>query len=483
MVGAVVSGHPLSTRVGKEILARGGNAFDATIGVSAALTVVQPHMNGLGSDFFAVVHDGRLRSINGSGWAADAASIDAFRARGLRAIPASGPLASFTIPGLVASWSLLAPECTLRFSELVAPAARIAREGFPATGGIAASARSTAARADADWNRVYAGLRPNEPLRQAGLGRTLESVARDGGEGFYRGAIARRIDRDMEKKGGLLRASDLSEFRAEWTEPLRLRYRGLEVATTPPNSQGATALVWLNRLSREPLGSLSEPEYVARLAETLPVAYAYRARYIGDPNRVRFPPELLDPGFRFEDPSAVPGPASFGAGDTTAFSVSDGRNGVSAIQSNYHGFGSGHAVGTTGINLNNRGSYFTLDPAHHNALAPRRRTFHTLMAVAAVGPNRRILLGSMGGDVQPQVNVQILTRVLDRGQPIAEAIRAPRFAYPATIYGPGEWFREEGVGLPAARPSDDRDRFGHAHAIDEGRTTSIGIDPRGDGLG
>jgi gamma-glutamyltranspeptidase/glutathione hydrolase len=287
----------------------------------------------------------------------------------------------------------------------------------------------------------------------------------------------------MRAKGGLLRASDLAGYRAQWTEPLRLRYRGFEVATTPPNSQGATALVWLNRLRREPLEALSETEYVARLAATLPVAYAYRARYIGDPDRVRFPLELLDPEFRFEDPVPPAGHGALGTGDTTAFSVSDGRIGVSAIQSNYHGFGSGHAVGATGINLNNRGSYFTLDPAHHNALGPRRRTFHTLMAVIAVGPSRRILLGSMGGDVQPQVNVQILTRLLDRGQPIAEAVVAPRFACPATIYGPAPLVAERGLTLRGARTVDDRDLFGHAHAVDEAEETSVGIDPRGDGLG
>jgi gamma-glutamyltranspeptidase / glutathione hydrolase len=450
--------------------------------VSAALTVVQPHMNGLGSDFFAVVHDGGLRAVNGSGWAAAGASVEFFRKQGLAAVPRSGPLSSFTVPGLVSAWALLAHHASMPLSDLLAPAVRFAKDGFPATESLALSAAETVGRADADWKATYAGTRRDAPLRQPALGRTLEAVGQDGGESFYHGAIARRIDRDMRKKGGLLRFEDLDGFDAEWTTPLHTRYRGHDVYTTPPNSQGATALLWLNLLGRLDVGALSEPEYLAALVRTMPVAYQYRARYIGDPAYVPFPPDLLDPGYPYEaaPPPGPPGP--HGDGDTTAFSVTDGTVDVSAIQSNYRGFGAGQTVAATGINLSNRGSYFTLDPTHHNALRPGKRTFHTLMALVVLGERQRVLLGSMGADVQPQVNVQVLTRLLDRGESVPQAIAAPRFAYPATIYGSAPLYAEPGLRLPGARPHPDRSLFGHAQAVVCGEALEVGIDPRGDGL-
>lgn len=481
MTGAVASAHPLSTAAGRQILDRGGNAYDAAIAVSAALTVVQPHMNGLGADLFALVDDGPLRGINASGWAAAAASVDACRARGLRAVPASGPPSAITIPGLVGAWSLLAARTTLRLPELIAPAVRYARDGFPATEAIARSIARTAPRADDDWKATYLGTRPGGPLRQPRLARTLREVGRDGGASFYHGRIARAIDRDQRRKGGWLRFGDLDRFAAEWTEPLRVRYRGFDVYTTPPNSQGATALLWLNLLARHDLAALSERAYVAALARTMRIAYAYRARVIGDPKTQPFPVGLLAPGFRYAVRPPRSGPPTDGTGDTTAFSVHDGRVGLSAIQSNYMGFGAGVSVGSTGINLNNRGSYFTLDPDHPNVLAPGKRPFHTLMAIVARKGDRRLYLGSMGGDVQPQVNVQVVTRMIDRGEPIGSAIAAPRFAWPATIYGGADRFVEPGVRLPGARRVDgDRSLFGHAHGLDVGERIALGLDPRGD---
>ncbi len=479
--GAVASGHPLSTAVGEAILERGGNAYDAAVATSAALTVVQPHANGLGADFFAVVDDRDVRSVNGSGWAAAEATPAAFRARGLSAVPTSGPLSAFTVPGLVASWTLLLPRTSLPFDDLLAPAVRLAREGFPATPSLVRSARSTLDHADEDFRAVYSGLVPHAPLRQPDLARTLEAVGRDEGHSFYHGDIARAIDEEMRRKGGLLRRQDLEGFRAEWTSPLKVRYRGHDVYTTPPNSQGATALIWLNLLAAHDLATVEPAEYVAALVRTMPIAYAYRARHIGDPRSVAFPAELLRPTYPYA-PATPAGAPSSGAGDTTAFSVTDGTVGVSAIQSNFMGFGSGLTVRGTGINLNNRGSYFTLDPSHHNVVGPGRRTFHTLMAVVAKGSDDTLLLGTMGGDVQPQVNVQVLTRVLDRRVGVSEAISAPRFAWPATIYGSAELYAEVELGLSGARAvRGERDLFGHAHAVRFGNRLEVGIDPRGDG--
>ena len=480
--GAVASEHPLSTAVGEKVLRLGGTAYDAVIAVSAALTVTQPHANGLGSDFFAVVDDGSVRSVNGSGRAAGAADPEVFRRLGRSAIPTFGPLASFMTPGLVAAWALLAEKATLPFDTLLEPAVRLAREGFAATPRLARSVRSTAPHADSDWIRVYGGVRAHAPLRQSDLGHTLAAVGRDRGHSFYHGVIARAIDRDMREKGGLLRLEDLEGCRAEWTTPLRIRYRGHDVYTTPPNSQGATALIWLNLLARTDLGRLPITDHLTELLRTMGIAYGYRARYIADPIVLPFPLELLDPDYPYaataESPRSPPGGA-----DTTAFSVSDGTVGISAIQSNYMGFGSGQTVRGQGINLNNRGAYFSLDPDHPNVLRPGKRTFHTLMAVVAKGPTGTTLLGTMGGDVQPQVHVQVLTRLIDRNEPLADAIAAPRFAYPATIYGSADLFAERGLGLSGARPlPGSPDLVGHAHGLRFGEKVEVGVDPRGDGF-
>ncbi len=481
MPGAVASNHPLSTAAGESILARGGNAYDALIATSAALTVVQPHTNGLGSDFFAVVHDGAVRTVNGSGPAAAAASIDRLRELGHTRMPESGPLSCLTVPGLVGSWTLLAERTSLPFRDLLAPAIRLAEEGFPATESLARSCQTTAARADADWHRIYGGVRSGGILRQPDLGRTLTRLQEDRGHAFYHGAVAREIAADAQRKGGLLAFPDLDAYRAEWRDPLSIRYRGHEVFTTPPNSQGATALLWLNLLARHDLAAASEAEFLDHLLRTLPIAYSYRARYIGDPARVGFPPELLEPDYAYA--AEAPPPVGTDAqGDTTAFSVTDGTIGISAIQSNYMGFGSGQTVAGTGINLHNRASYFTLDPHHHNALAPGARTFHTLMALYVRRPDAELFLSTMGADVQPQTNVQILTRVLDRGLGIRAAIEAPRFALPASIYRSAELFVEDGLSIPGARRlGAERSLVGHAQGILSTDHLEVGIDPRGDG--
>ena len=478
---AVASAHPLSTSAGLEVLRAGGNAYDAALAVSAALPVVQPHMNGLGSDFFAVVRGRSSLAVNSSGPAGVRASPEAYRRLGLRRIPTRGPLSAITVPGLVAAWSFLAERGSLGWKPALAPSIRLAARGFPASPSLARAARA-ARWGDEEFRRIYDPVRDGRLLRQPAMARTLSGIARDQGHGFYHGPLARRLCRDLARKGGLLEPSDLEGYSLSLEVPLRVRYRRYAVETNPPPSQGATELVWLNLLARQDLTSMSDRDYVETLTRTMQVAYDYRARYIGDPALVRFPRSLLNPSARYRLSGVAALPPHPGASDTTAFSVYDGEVGISAIQSNYGGFGSGVAIRGTGITLNNRGSYFTLDPSHPNVLAPGKRTFHTLMATVASGP-RLVLLGSMGGDIQPQVNVQVLTRQLDRGHPLPEAIAAPRFAYPATIYGSAPLFREPGLPLRRARLLANRPaEFGHAQGVSVGEEIEVGVDPRGDGL-
>ena len=476
---AVASAHPLSTAAGLGVLAAGGNSFDAALAVSATLPVVQPHMNGLGSDFFAIVRDGPSVAVNSSGPAANEATPELYRQRHWAAVPARGPLAAITVPGLVAAWPYLAERGHLTWARNLAPAVRWASRGFPATPSLARASR-LASWGDRDFRRIYSEVRSGRTLRQPAIARTLRAIGEDAGHGFYHGSLARRICRDLREKGGLLAEEDFDGFRPRLSRPLRVRYRGYAVETNPPPSQGATELFWLNRLAAQDLTTVREREYLGRLVEAMYPAYALRARVIGDPDYLTFPTSLLRtvggaPG------GPRRGRISEGISDTTAFSVWDGSVAISAIQSNYMGFGSGISTSGAGINLNNRGCYFSLDPAHHNLLVPGKRTFHTLMATLATGP-RTVMLGSMGGDVQPQVNVQVLTRLIDRGQSLTDAITAPRFAYPASIYGAARLYREAGVPLANARVRrHDRALFGHAQGIVVGEETEVGIDPRGDG--
>jgi gamma-glutamyltranspeptidase / glutathione hydrolase len=477
---AVASAHPLSTAAGLEVLRQGGNAYDAALAVSAALPVVQPHMNGLGSDFFALVRERSTVAINSSGPAGRSVAPEVFRRRGLVRIPARGPLASITVPGLVAAWSVLGRNLRLDWRRDLAPAIRLAADGFPSSPNLARAARS-ARWGDLDFRSMYGAVASGRRLRQPALASTLRDIARDEGYGFYHGELARRICRDLRAKGGLLERSDFEEFSPRVEPPLGIRYRSFRVETSPPPSQGATALIWLNLLARRDLSEASEPELVRSLTDTMRIAYQYRARYIADPEYLPFPRSLLRPKAVYTA-GGRSGRSTPGASDTTSFAIYDGETGISAIQSNYGGFGSGVVVGGTGISLNNRGSYFTLEADHPNALAPGKRTFHTLMATVVSGP-RLVLLGSMGGDVQPQVNVQVLVRHLDRGWPLPSAIAAPRFAYPASIYGTAPLYREAGVPLPGARLLRGRPHlFGHAQGISVGEEIEVGIDPRGDGL-
>jgi gamma-glutamyltranspeptidase / glutathione hydrolase len=477
---AVATAHPLSTEVGLSILRAGGNAYDAALAVSAALPVVQPHMNGLGSDLFAVVREGRSVAVNSSGPAGLRASPEEMRRRKRSRIPSRGPLAALTVPGLVAAWQVLGSHAQFGWRKLLAPAIRLASRGFPASAGLARATRKIT-WADTDFRSIYGGVREGSLLRQTAMARTLSRIAADEGHRFYHGDLARRICRDLAAKGGLLEPGDFDAYRPSVLPPLSVRYRKYRVETNPPPSQGGTALIGLNLLARQDLSNVSETAFARALVRAMLVAYGYRAECIGDPRYRAFPTELLRPSARYRLRRLGTGHAGI-ASDTTAFSVFDGNVGISAIQSNYMGFGAGVSIRGTGINLNNRGCYFTLDPEHPNVLAPGKRTFHTLMATIASGP-RTVLLGSMGGDVQPQVNVQVLARHLDRGMSLQGAIAAPRFAYPATIYGSAPLYREAGLTLASARAlRNDPGAFGHAQGISIGDEIEVGIDPRGDGL-
>ena len=469
----VATSHPLSTMAGMEALERGGNAYDAMLASSSALVVVQPHFNGLGGDLFATIKDNGYYCINASGYAASAASIDFYSRNGYQEIPKRGSLSSFSIPGLVASWKIAAEKSAMGIGENFKRAIQFAKDGFePSRKLVRAINRFDGG--DEDFNNIYKGT--DSWLVQKSLGNTLETLVTEGLDSFYNGNIADKIEADMKEKGGLITKKDLLDYKASITEPVRVNYRGYNVYTTPPVSQGLTASVWLRDLNAYDLAGMEHQEYYDTLIKTMHDAYNIRRKYVYD--GVKLPENIDD----MKPDNDQPGNQKSNLSDTTAYSIFDGEIEISAIQSNYMGFGSGHSIKGTGINMNNRGSYFSLDSENKNSLKPGKKTFHTLMSILASG-KKDIILGTMGGDVQPQVNVQILSRIIDLGGNMPDAIAYPRFAYPASIYGDSKVYYESTLRLNHYEPVDDlNDMMGHAQGILIDSDSEAGVDPRGDGL-
>ena len=491
--------HYLATHTGAAVLRAGGNAVDAAVAANLVLGVVAPYTCGIGGDCFALIWDGALHGYNGSGRAPAAASPDAILSRS-PTMPRYGPL-PITVPGAVDAWfALLARFGTRRFADLAAPAISYARGGFPLT---AAGADRIRAGRPADpgwgeWDAVYGRAEPGVRLTQPGLARTLETVAAEGPEAFYRGPLAEAVASHVQRIGGLLAAEDLAAHRGEWVEPLEGRYRDVTVAELPPNSQGSAALLALHLLDQAGPLPPDGPERHHRLIEAVAVALAERDAHLTDPAHMRLPPHALADPARAKAIAAergavpVPGTARAGPGDTAYLCAVDGSGlCVSLIQSNYNGFGSGVTVPGVGINLHNRGAYFSLDPAHVNVVAPGKRTLHTLMpALARRNGHPWLVFGTMGADGQLQTQVQLLARLVDDGADPAAALAAPRWLVdpgdlsvrienrfpPAVLAG----LRRAGRRLEALGPYDGS--TGHAQVIrvDDGGLAGAS-DPRCEG--
>jgi gamma-glutamyltranspeptidase/glutathione hydrolase len=469
----VATSHPLSTMAGMEAMEKGGNAYDAMLASSSALVVVQPQFNGLGGDLFATIKDDQYYCINASGYAPAAASIDFYSRNGYKEIPKHGPLSSFSIPGLVSAWKIAAEKSTMGIDENFKRAIQFARDGFEPSKKLV-KAINNFNYGDEDFNKIYKNT--DTLLVQKELGNTLETLVKEGLDSFYNGSIADKIEMDMKEKNGLITKKDLAGYNASIVEPVKVKYRDYTVYTNPPVSQGLTASVWLRDLNAYDLAGMEHQEYYDTLIKTMYNAYNIRRQYVYDGVKL---PESIDD---LKPDTSNPGNGKSNISDTTAYSIFDGKIEISAIQSNYMGFGSGHSIKGTGINMNNRGSYFSLDSENKNSLKPGKKTFHTLMSILASG-KKDIILGSMGGDVQPQINVQILSRIIDLGSGMADAIAYPRFAYPASIYGDSKVYYESTLRLNHYEPVEDLNgMMGHAQGILIDSDSEAGFDPRGDGL-
>jgi gamma-glutamyltranspeptidase / glutathione hydrolase len=530
--GAVASPHHLASQAGATILAAGGSAVDAAIATNAALSVVASSMCGLGGDAFWLIWDQageRQHALNGSGRSAAAATLEAARALGLDRIGLRHPW-SVTVPGAVRSWA----DAHARFGRvgwapLFGPAIELA-EGFAASPRWVAIIESAvgAYGERSDWARVFRpqgrAWRIGERVALPALAATLRTIAADGADAYYEGPLASRAAAYLAEHGSPLRAADLAEHRSDWTEPIAIDYRGVRATSHPPNSCGPVALQLLGMLARfeaPPAGAFGEdgvrdPAWVHIGLEAARLGMAERDAFLTDPGAME--PGTLEGMLSTEriaalagriDPGrVVPAPPSLApAGGGTIYLAAADRWGglVSLIESNYAGFGSGLVDPETGIAYQDRGAFFSLDPAHANVLAPGKRTMHTLTPGMLFREGRPwIAHGAMGGEIQPQVFAQFVSALVDGGLDIATAVAAPRWAADVpdhyqppsrTVLEPrfvpevAEGLRARGHEVGWAAPFDSS--MGHEHAIElifdaADRTappTAAGTaDPRSEGL-
>jgi gamma-glutamyltranspeptidase/glutathione hydrolase len=504
--GCVASPHYLASAVGLGVLADGGNALDAAIAANLTLGVVSPYMCGYGGDLFAIVWDGSsLRGYNGSGRSPAGATLEAVRAAAAAdELPMRGPL-TVTVPGAVEAWfALLDAFGTRSFRELAQQPLSYARDGFPLTNltdtYMHAAGEAFTEPWSAAWHDVYDGARAGERFRQPALARTIETLCSDGPEAYYRGPIARAIASTLQRYGALMTEGDLAAHRGDWVTPLSTTYRGVEIHELPPNSQGVTVLEALNILEDVGLGAAESAHRHHVLLEAMKIALSDRSANVTDIDHMRVDPAALaskewsarrradlDP-----DRAGAPAPGKAAVGGTIYLCAADSSGMlVSLIQSNFAGFGSGVTVPDWGINLQNRGSYFSLDADHVNVIAPSKRTMHTLMPGVAFRDGKPwLVFGTMGGDGQAQTNLQLLSRVIDDGADVQQAIDAPRWRVSQTdwrvIYEPrfagdvADGLRERGHEVAPVSAQDGR--MGHAHAIEvcEGGYAAA-TDPRAEG--
>lgn len=449
--GMVATSQPLAAQAGLDILRQGGNAIDAAVAAAACLTVVEPTSNGIGGDAFALIWaKGRLHGLNSSGPAPKALSIEAVTRAGHTQMPSHG-FTPVTVPGAPAAWA----ECVRKFGRLplarvLKPAIDYARNGYPLTPVLArywslAHRTYSAMLKGEEFRHWFETFAPNgrppaagEMWSSPGHAATLEVIADTHAKAFYSGELAEQIHSFSARHQGYISAQDLADFSPQWVEPIGTDYRGWRVWEIPPNGQGLVALMALNILAQFPPAHWGDEETVHRQIEAIKLAFADGREYITDPGHMQVAVEhLLSPGYASKRQAEIsatasqPQPSNPPQGGTVYLATADGEgNMVSFIQSNYMGFGSGLVVPGTGIALQNRGHNFSLDPSHHNALAPGKRTYHTIIPGfltkegQPVGP-----FGVMGGFMQPQGHVQVVMNLADFGLNPQAALDAPRWQW------------------------------------------------------
>ncbi|HET9877438.1 MAG TPA: gamma-glutamyltransferase family protein [Mycobacterium sp.] len=469
----VCTSQPLAAQAGLRMLDAGGSAVDAAIATAIALTVVEPVSNGIGSDAFAIVFDGRrLHGLNASGRSPAAWTPEYF---GGNDVPLLG-WNSVTVPGAVSAWTELhARFGKLPFERLFEPAISYARNGFLTSPAVAAqwAAQAPAFQAQPGFAETFMPggrtPKPGEPVTLPDHAATLEMIATTRGEAFYRGELAAKLEAHAAVNGAGMRASDLAAQHADWVDTIGVAYRGYTVHEIPPNGQGITALIALGILEHFDLASApaDSAESVHLQIEALKLAFADAQAYVGDIDHMPVRPAdllyreyLRQRAAQIDPRQAKPAVAGTPDGGTVLLTTADAAGiMVSMIQSNYLGFGSGVVVPGTGISLQNRGAGFVATPGHPNQVGPNKRPFQTIIPGFITKDGAPVLsFGVMGGPMQPQGHVQLVVRIVDHEQNPQTACDGPRF----------RWIQGMQVSCESGFPSatlDELRRRGHQLAV------------------
>jgi len=466
--GMAATSQPLATQVALDILKLGGSAVDAAIAANAVLGLMEPTGNGIGGDLFAIVWDAKtqkLHGLNASGRSPQNLTLDEFKQRGLSSVPSHGPL-PVSVPGCVDGWFELHQRFgRLPMTDVLAPAIGYARDGFPVSELIAfywdLSARFLEDYPGFKETFTVDGRAPRkgEIWKNPSLASTLETIATDGRDAFYRGEIARSIETFMQEVGGFLDYQDLASHRSEWVAPVSTSYRGYELWELPPNGQGIAALQILNVLEGFDLAEMGfgSAEYIHYFVEAKKLAFEDRARFYADPAFNTIPVEALISKSYANDRrelidadragrSYEAGNPALETGDTIYLTVADAdRNMVSLIQSNYRGMGSGLCPPGLGFGLQDRGELFSLEEGQFNTYAPGKRPFHTIIPAFVTKDGEPFMsFGVMGGATQPQAHAQILINMVDFGMNLQEAGDAPRILHTGSSQPTGERMSDGG---------------------------------------
>ncbi|PUA39832.1 gamma-glutamyltransferase [Paenibacillus elgii] len=529
--GMVTTQHYLASAAALKVLEDGGNAVDAAITAAATLAVIYPHYTSIGGDSFWLIYNAKkkeLKALNASGPSSEKATIDYYKSQGYSKIPSRGYLSANTVPGTVSGWweayNYADEEIgnSKPWRSLLKPAIKYAEDGFPVTPNQVYWTNVNLDTKDDElkhlqrfegWAKTY--LKPDgqpykagELMKQPDLAKTLKVIAKKGADGFYKGDVAEKIVKDVQANGGLLTVNDFANYKAEWQKPISTDYRGYKAYNVPPNSQGIASLSILNILNNFDVKSLGEgtPEYYHLIVEATKQAFADRNKWLTDPKFADIPVDyLLSPEHGKEmakridmNKAAADVVPMDPKGDTTWMGFIDKEgNAVSLIQSHYFDYGSGIVAKDTGVLLQNRGSYFSLDPKEVNHLEPKKRSFHTINpAMLFKNDKPYMIYGTQGGEGQPQTQAALVTRIVDFGMPVQDAIEAPRWLHGRNWGSTSNDLKLEGRisksvqdelirrGHPVKMIDDYTDAVGQSGVILIDPETNVkfgGADPRGEG--
>jgi gamma-glutamyltranspeptidase/glutathione hydrolase len=520
MNGIVASSQPLASQAGSQILSIGGNAADAAVATAAALAVTEPTSTGIGGDCFALYYDSRsgfMTALNGSGRAPAKLSLALLAQQGYsEELPPFHPH-TVTVPGACAGWcDLLNSHGRLPVEDVLTPAIQLAENGFPVSPITAyfwkKGVENQLSKSPGGYELTIDRRAPNpgEIFRNPNFARTLQRIAEKGPEAFYLGEIAEAIVSVIQHAGGVLDEEDLASHHSTWEEPISTTYRGFQIWECPPNGQGLVALMALNILEGfniQEYPALS-PERLHLTIEALRLAFADARWYISDPTFSSIPIEgLLSKSYAEERRKSIqPQRASVDpqvgypafSSDTVYLSVVDKEgNACSFINSNYMGFGTGIVPTGWGFSLQNRGHNFSLNPDHPNALAPKKRPYHTIIPALATRDDGSLYasFGVMGGFMQPQGHVQVVLGLIDDGLDPQTVLDRPRLCI-------REGSPEEKIAIETGTPIETLEQlanWGHAMESVEGYDRAVfgrgqiilrdpesgvlcgGSDPRADG--